>query len=55
MGVRRFAHHGKPQVLKEVEDLRHVVRALAATVMWLSGTDVLLVVEVAEIGSASSR
>ena len=34
----RFAHNGKPPELKEVEDLRHWVRELAATVMWLSGT-----------------
>ena len=34
-----------------VEDLRNVVRELAATVMWLSATDVPQVVEVAEIGS----
>ena len=47
----RFAHRGKPPVFREVEDLRHVVRALAATEMWLSRADVLLVVEVAEIGA----
>ena len=51
VGVCRFAHDGKPPVLEEVEDLRHVMRFLAATVMWLSGTDVPQVVEVAEIGA----
>ena len=34
-----------------MKDLRHVVRELAAIVMWLSDTDVLQVVEVAEIGA----
>ena len=38
VGVCRFAHDGKPPELKEVEGLRHLVRELAATVMWLSGT-----------------
>ena len=30
VGVSRSAHDGKLSVLKEVEDLRHVVRELAA-------------------------
>ena len=47
VGVCRFAHDDKPPVLKDVEDLRHVVRKLAATVLWLSGTDVA---EVARVG-----
>ena len=38
VGVSRFAHDGKPPLLQEVEDLRHVVRRLAATVIRLSGT-----------------
>ena len=48
MGVCRLAHDGKPLVLKEVEDLRHMERELAATVMWLSCTDVPQDVELAE-------
>ena len=50
MEVCRFAHDGKPPMLKEVEDVHCVVRALAATVVWLSVIDVLQVMEVAEIG-----
>ena len=58
MEVCRFVHDGKTLVLKEVEDWRRVVRKLAATLMWLSGTEVPVVqvsqnpevVEVAEIG-----
>ena len=38
-------------VLKEVEDLRHLVRERLATVMWLSGADVSQVAEVAKIGA----
>ena len=49
--VCHFAHDGKPLVLNEVEDLRNVVREFAAAVMWLSGTQVPQVVEVAEIGA----
>ena len=37
-GVCPSAHDGKPPLLQAVEDLRHVVRRLAATVLWLSGT-----------------
>ena len=58
MEVSRFVHDGKTPVLKEAEDWRRVVRKLAATLMWPSGTEVpvvqvsqkLEVVEVAEIG-----
>ena len=47
-GIGRFAHDGKPPMLKEVEDLRHVVREFAATVLlWLSGTGFPQVVKVA--------
>ena len=51
MEVCHFAHDCKPLVLNEVEDLRNVVRKFAAAVMWLSGTEVPQVVEVAEIGA----
>ena len=33
VGVCRFARNGNQPVLKDVEDLRHVVRDRAATVM----------------------
>ena len=49
--IAHFAHEAKPPMLKQVEDVRHVVRKLATTVMWLSGTDVPQVLEVAEIGA----
>ena len=48
--IGRFMHDCKPLVLKEVEDLRHVVGELVAPVMWLSDTDVLQVLKMAETG-----
>ena len=46
-----FCAQCKPWALEEVEDLPRGVREHAATVMWLSGTVVPPVVEVAKIGA----
>ena len=53
-----FVHDGITPVLEEVDGLRHVMRKLAVTVVWLSGTEIPVVqvsqdpqvAEVAEIG-----
>ena len=59
MEVCRFVHDGKTPVLKEVEDWRRVVCKLAATLMWLSDTEVPVVQvsqnpEVAEVAEITT-